>query len=96
MLDHWDLFETRTSRLFDYIAIFNRLFVIASGMHEPLVNSQWPMVKFLNFYKTVYLFFLRSMNMGSIGVLLAQKLFASIDGLLTVNDSNYHHYLYLF
>jgi hypothetical protein len=32
VLDHWDLFETQT----------NRLFVIASGMHEPLVNSEWP------------------------------------------------------
>ena len=42
ILDHWDLFETRTSRLFDYIPLFNQLFVIASGMHEPLVNSQWP------------------------------------------------------
>ncbi|CAF1164814.1 unnamed protein product [Rotaria sordida] len=64
ILDHWDYFETRTSRLFDYIALFNRLFVIASGMHEPLVNSEWPW----------------PVNMGSIGVLLAQKLFASIDG----------------
>jgi hypothetical protein len=42
VLDHWDLFETQTNRLFDYIALFNRLFVIASGMHEPLVNSEWP------------------------------------------------------
>jgi hypothetical protein len=41
-LEHWDLFETRTSRLFDYIAMFNRLFVIASGMHEPLVSAEWP------------------------------------------------------
>ncbi|CAF0773808.1 unnamed protein product [Adineta steineri] len=64
ILDHWDLFETRTSRLFDYIASFNRLFVVGSGMHEPLVDSQWPW----------------PMNMGSLGVLLAQKLFASIDG----------------
>ncbi|CAF3796327.1 unnamed protein product [Rotaria sordida] len=63
-LDHWDLFETRTSRLFDYIAIFNRLFVITSAMNEPLFNAQWPW----------------AMNMGSLGVLLAQKLFASIDG----------------
>ncbi|CAF1244484.1 unnamed protein product [Adineta ricciae] len=64
ILDHWDLFESRTSRLFDYIAVFNQLFVIASGLREPLIDSQWPM----------------SVNMGSIGVLLAQKLFASIDG----------------
>ncbi len=64
ILDHWDLFEARTNQLFDYISSFNRLFIIASGMQEPLVNSQWPW----------------SMNMGSIGVLLAQKLFASIDG----------------
>ncbi|CAF3666159.1 unnamed protein product [Rotaria sp. Silwood1] len=63
LLDHWDFFETRTNRLFDYISLFNRLFIIASGMHEPLVNSQWPW----------------SVNMGSIGVLLAQKLFSSID-----------------
>ncbi|CAF3418992.1 unnamed protein product [Rotaria sp. Silwood1] len=63
-LDHWDLFETRTSRLFDYIAMFNRLFVIASAMDEPLVNTEWPW----------------AVNMGSLGVLLAQKLFASIDG----------------
>jgi hypothetical protein len=41
-LDHWDLFETRTSRLFDYISMFNQLFVIASAMHEPLVNVEWP------------------------------------------------------
>ena len=41
-LDHWDLFETRPYRLFDYIAIFNRLFVVASALHEPLVNPQWP------------------------------------------------------
>ncbi|UJR08999.1 hypothetical protein I4U23_013249 [Adineta vaga] len=64
VLDHWDLFESRPSRLFDYIAVFNQLFVIASGLHEPLVSSQWPL----------------SVNIGSIGVLLAQKLFASIDG----------------
>ncbi|CAM4941895.1 unnamed protein product [Rotaria socialis] len=64
LLDHWDFFETRPNRLFDYIAVFNRLFVIASGMHEPLVNTEWPW----------------AMNFGSIGVLLAQKLFASIDG----------------
>ncbi|CAF4438462.1 unnamed protein product [Rotaria sp. Silwood2] len=64
MLDHWDYFETRTSRLFEYIPIFNRLFIITSGMNEPLVNSEWPW----------------PVNIGSIGVLLAQKLFASIDG----------------
>ncbi|CAM4804314.1 unnamed protein product [Rotaria magnacalcarata] len=64
LLDHWDFFETRPSRLFEYIAIFNRLFVVASGMHEPLVNAEWPW----------------AMNFGSLGVLLAQKLFASIDG----------------
>ncbi|CAF0801046.1 unnamed protein product [Adineta steineri] len=63
-LEHWDLFETRTSRLFEYLAMFNRLFVVASAMHEPLVSAEWPW----------------AMNMGSIGVLLAQKLFASIDG----------------
>ncbi|CAF5194325.1 unnamed protein product, partial [Rotaria magnacalcarata] len=63
-LDHWDFFETRTNRLYDYIAIFNRLFVIASAMNEPLVNTEWPW----------------AMNMGSLGVLLAEKLFASIDG----------------
>jgi hypothetical protein len=45
-LDHWDFFETRTSRLFDYIAIFNRLFVIASAMKEPLVDSTWPSYDF--------------------------------------------------
>jgi len=42
ILDHWDLFETRTSQLFDYIPIFNQLFIIPSGMQEPLVHSQWP------------------------------------------------------
>ncbi|CAF3289761.1 unnamed protein product [Rotaria socialis] len=63
-LDHWDFFETRTNRLYDYIAIFNRLFVIASVMNEPLVNTEWPW----------------AMNMGSLGVLLAEKLFSSIDG----------------
>ena len=41
-LEHWDLFETRSSRLFDYIAMFNQLFVIASAMHQPLVDVNWP------------------------------------------------------
>ena len=41
-LDHWDFFQSYTDELFDYIAIFNRLFVIASAMHEPLINPQWP------------------------------------------------------
>ncbi|CAF4292359.1 unnamed protein product, partial [Rotaria magnacalcarata] len=71
LLDHWDFFETRPSRLFEYIAIFNRLFVVAGGMHEPLVNAEWPW----------------AMNFGSLGVLLAQKLFASIDG----PDGEYSH-----
>ncbi|UJR37211.1 hypothetical protein I4U23_029920 [Adineta vaga] len=62
-LDHWDYFETRPNQLFDYIALFNRLFVIANAMHPPLVDTDWP----------------GTVNMGSIGVLLAQKLFASID-----------------
>ncbi|CAF1521815.1 unnamed protein product [Adineta ricciae] len=63
LLEHWDSFERRASQLYDYIAMFNRLFVIASAMHVPLVDSDWPL----------------PVNMGSIGVLLAQKLFSSID-----------------
>ncbi|CAF3024909.1 unnamed protein product [Rotaria sp. Silwood2] len=77
-LDHWDLFETRTSRLFDYIAIFNRLFVIASAMNAPLVNTEWPWQVFL--FLWFYLSKEVKINMGSLGVLLAQKLFGSIDG----------------
>ena len=42
LLEHWDTFERRTSQLYDYIAMFNRLFVIASTMHVPLVDNDWP------------------------------------------------------
>lgn len=31
-----------TTEFFDYIPIFKRLFIIASAMHEPLVNAEWP------------------------------------------------------
>lgn len=42
VLDHWDLFETRTDRLFDYVALFNRLFITAPTLKQPLYNTRWP------------------------------------------------------
>ena len=41
-LEHWDLFESKTSRLLDYIVFFNRLFVVASALTEPLFDPKWP------------------------------------------------------
>lgn len=41
-LDHWDFFETRPNRLFDYIGLFSRLFITTTALNEPLINAAWP------------------------------------------------------
>ncbi|CAF0937244.1 unnamed protein product [Didymodactylos carnosus] len=66
-LDHWDTFQQR-NKLFDYVAVLNRIFVISPAMQVPLVNHIWP----------------PSLNFGSLGVLLAEKVFSVID----INEGN--------
>ncbi|CAF1389269.1 unnamed protein product, partial [Didymodactylos carnosus] len=63
--DKLDHWDTfeQRKKLFDYVPVLNTIFVISKTMQQPLVNHRWP----------------PSLNFGSIGVLLAEKVFSVID-----------------